>query len=536
MAVKGDAALIYTHPVTGQQVVHRLGAPLSTFRPRIVQRRYVRHSLDRTVRDVVTIGPPVYELVARIRFDALPNDLLELLNHGANGVPVTYLPSLSGHTSYDATIVLDDDVIALDPDRDRWVRGEYEFATLLLRRSTPWGELLGGDVLLFRYVAGQALPPGATFSRSSPAWHVGRDGVLRQAAANVPRVEWLDLDGDGVREIPALLLESSATNHVSSTTVHEAAQWGWSNPGPGRYRLTALVDNPAFSTLYPGQIGLYSAAAGETVTASAWVETNNLSLQFRVGGFSSTAPTVRSNGRQVITITHSNPWQYRVSAYAPENVRPNIKAGDYIEFIFPQIEPGPVESSPILTSGAPASRSADVLTFPWAHAPGPYTGYLRFIELGALAYSDTRVLLQIGTSGVPPWLYVRKFTGTNRYGIGLNHGAGAASSNLPTSPVPTIGDQVELLWRLYADGSVQIEQAINGGTPVVAARSAAVGLPTAWSGQVMRLSGLPSGGSEAPAAWRDAIVLRGSHWTMEQVREVISDLDWYRRRESTIYR
>ena len=516
MAVKGDAALIYTHPVTGQQVVHRLGAPLSTFRPRIVQRRYVRHSLDRTVRDVVTIGPPVYELVARIRFDALPNDLLELLNHGANGVPVTYLPSLSGHTSYDATIVLDDDVIALDPDRDRWVRGEYEFATLLLRRSTPWGELLGGDVLLFRYVAGQALPPGATFSRSSPAWHVGRDGVLRQAAANVPRVEWLDLDGDGIRETPALLLESSATNHVSSTTLAEADRWGWSNPGPGRYRLTALVDNPAFSTLYPGQIGLYSAAAGETVTASAWVETNNLSLQFRVGGFSSTAPTVRSNGRQVITITHSNPWQYRVSAYAPENVRPNIKAGDYIEFIFPQIEPGPVESSPILTSGAPASRAADALTVPWPYPYGPMTVYISGVELGITALSTSnRALWGIGGSG------------GNRVGIwGDNGRFKAEMTNQISFPQSTpelyfaFGDRFELVLRMFEDGRFRLEAAHLGDEPVLGPTRQ---LPpfSAWASPTMFIGARTAGTStQGPTALFGLVVARGSDWPWDALRAI----------------
>src|SRR5690606_3238349 len=101
------------------------------------------------------------------------------------------------------------------------------------------------------------------------------------------------------------------------------------------------------------------------------------------------------------------------------------------------------------------------------------------------------------------------------------NGTGVASI-LPASPVPAIGDQVELLWRLYADGSVQIEQSINGGTPVVAARSDAIGLPTEWSGQILRLSGSPWGSNEARAAWRDAIVLRGAGWTMDELRRLVA--------------
>src|SRR5690606_26471643 len=96
------------------------------------------------------------------------------------------------------------------------------------------------------------------------------------------------------------------------------------------------------------------------------------------------------------------------------------------------------------------------------------------------------------------------------------------ASVLPATPVPVIGDRVELLWRLYADGSVRIEQSINGGAPVVAARSAAVGMPTAWIGQVLRLSGVPnSSGNEAPAAWRDAVVLKGSGWTWDDLRSIV---------------
>src|SRR5690606_33808665 len=117
------------------------------------------------------------------------------------------------------------------------------------------------------------------------------------------------------------------------------------------------------------------------------------------------------------------------------------------------------------------------------------------IELGAIAYPDTRALFQIGTGDTRPRLWVRKSSGERRYGI-VMHGMDAGSvavSLLPTSPVPAIGDRVEMLWRLYADGSVQIEQSINGGAPVVAARSsAAVGMPTAWSGQILRLSGVPN--------------------------------------------
>src|SRR5690606_24562614 len=62
-----------------------------------------------------------------------------------------------------------------------------------------------------------------------------------------------------------------------------------------------------------------------------------------------------------------------------------------------QHEVGAVATSPIVTMTAPVTRAADVLTFPWSHPPQAMTGYLRFVELGAVAMTGaSRVLLQIG--------------------------------------------------------------------------------------------------------------------------------------------
>lgn len=54
-----------------------------------------------------------------------------------------------------------------------------------------------------------------TFSRADAttcATYIDRDGIPRVAAANVPRIEWIDLDGDGIFETPGILLEGSQVN------------------------------------------------------------------------------------------------------------------------------------------------------------------------------------------------------------------------------------------------------------------------------------------------------------------------------------
>ena len=152
------------------------------------------------------------------------------------------------------------------------------------------------------------------------------------------------------------------------------------------------------------------------------------------------------------------------------------------------------------------------------------TGYLRFVERGAVVPTSVNAtLFRLGT--VPQGrIMVERLGNDSRYVCRyFRNDSTVVASVLPTSPVPAIGDRVELLWRLYADGSVQIEQSINGGAPVVAARSAATGLPTEWGGQILRLSGVPnSSANDAPAAWRDAVVLRGADWTMDQIRRLVA--------------
>lgn len=183
-----------------------------------------------------------------------------------------------------------------------------------------------------------------------------------------------------------------------------------------------------------------------------------------------------------------------------------------------QHEVGVVTTSPIVTTTAAVTRAADLLTFPWTHAPQPLTIYLRFIEVGATIPSGAaRVLLQIGAAGSPTMIWIGQSSTASRYSVVINGTTGSASTVLDVGPA--IGDRVELLGRIYGDGSVQIEQAINGGTPTEAARSAAVGLTAAWSNQVLSLSARTAGGNPAPAAWRDAVVLRGADWTMDQIRQ-----------------
>src|SRR5690606_24860218 len=70
---------------------------------------------------------------------------------------------------------------------------------------------------------------GGTFSRASAATTIGRDGLVTPVAGGIPRIAWLDLDGDGVRETPTLRLEPARTNLLTWSEDFVQAAWTKTN-------------------------------------------------------------------------------------------------------------------------------------------------------------------------------------------------------------------------------------------------------------------------------------------------------------------
>src|SRR5258706_5070759 len=102
-----------------------------------------------------------------------------------------------------------------------------------------------------------------TFTRAdatSCATEIDRDGIIHTAAANVLRTEWVDLDGDGIREMPGFSIEGSRVN--SSLWASDASNAAW-------IKTTATALKNA-----TGPDGVASSASTITATASggfAWI-------------------------------------------------------------------------------------------------------------------------------------------------------------------------------------------------------------------------------------------------------------------------
>jgi hypothetical protein len=143
-------------------------------------------------------------------------------------------------------------------------------------------------------------------------------------------------------------------------------------------------------------------------------------------------------------------------------------------------------SSYIPTTGAVFERGRDVLSLPFTARPEAATFYVRFIEKGTISIAGAR-LLQIGnTASSNPKLFV-SHTGAGDYGIRWINTDGTTVASTP-NVTPSIGDDVEFLGILNADGSVQGTTVVNGTTTSGSASSAQV-LPTSWAGTTLLIGG-----------------------------------------------
>jgi hypothetical protein len=110
--------------------------------------------------------------------------------------------------------------------------------------------------------------------------------------------------------------------------------------------------------------------------------------------------------------------------------------------------------------------------------------YQKFVESGQLILAGAGTLSQIGAAS---GRFLLNGSGPT-YRAYHEEASGAQSSGVGGMGTPNIGDIVELLGVLNADGSVTCRQSINGGAEQVGTTSAALALASAWTNQVLLLT------------------------------------------------
>lgn len=159
------------------------------------------------------------------------------------------------------------------------------------------------------------------------------------------------------------------------------------------------------------------------------------------------------------------------------------------------------------------TRNVDALSFPFTGKPQAMTVYVRLIQMTENASPSQTIVATTLTNTVPRFIvdYVNSTFRVTHQNLG----------SILTSTVAdgAVGDTVELIAVLYADGSVKISSSVNGGTVTAGAQSAASPLGSAWNTPTLYFAGAFSGGlSTTTVGLRDVLVVRGVH-TLETMRK-----------------
>jgi hypothetical protein len=386
---------------------------------------------------------------------------------------------------------------------------------------------------------------GYTATRSGTVGpYVDFDGVLRAAAANIPRVDWQD--GDAY-----LLLEATRTNLVTSDDF--SAWTAVQSP-----TVTGSVSDPAGGT---GAYTIHDSGAGNleyiyhgvtftgdaTTTAVFVVRENTMPasgsqdllivdataglsrLRLKITAWSNGEPTVTAStgtylGKREIGngywalygeatgVVVGNTNRLRIEPANSNSVSGSIDV--YRANAYNNNVPG------FSILDASEFRRADSFYADFPYPPQAMTLYVKFVERGTLAGAipSSERVVHIGSTssvGYPRFLLYAHPDGV--YKCAHDNGtttvvAGTTSTLSATS----YGDVVELRGVLNADGSVTIGQSINSGTEETSTDSTAVTLGTAWADTRIWINSVGSA-FYGVSQYRSVKVARGAK-TMAEMR------------------
>src|SRR6266550_1934477 len=312
-----------------------------------------------------------------------------------------------------------------------------------------------------------------TFTRADAttcASYIDYDGVIRLAAANLLRTEWVDLDGDGIRESATTALETSPrTNVVLWNRDMTNAAWV-------KTTMTAAKDQLGVDGVANSASSLLATAGNATclqaITLGSSLRAQAVWVKRLVG--SGTINMTMDNGATWTVITLTANWT-RVTIPSQTLANPTVgfrivTNADKIAVDYVQNETavtGILESSAIATTTVAVTRAADALTVPFNYGQFAMWSYVKFIERGAAGSG--------GLAGPVKWGSAAPFSRWDVTGGSYRYSNQQSAGSTFSSPagVATSGQTVELLSLLYADGSVEAIQSSNGAASTTGGRSAA---------------------------------------------------------------
>lgn len=370
-----------------------------------------------------------------------------------------------------------------------------------------------GKKLLLKYAPGDTIT-GESFARSTVGFSRSSAGVLTSNAINAKR------DSHYVGSARTLLLEGGRTNTIKqSGNITLAGGWqnfsgiatpttGIADPSSGT-SATELAAANTQSGYYRDDIVIGSA--GTRVFYCLVKRTSSARSDFQIYNVTTAtvvcqvrhvwdvslpatvAPTqsiIAGAGTLLAPISYQNGWWLLpVAVTCAANTHrltlwiDTLSGGGSNQYFGAQGEAGAFASSYIPTTTAALSRGSDSYSLPYTAPPGETSIYLKFKELGT-AQTDQARLFEIGSAaGASPRLYGYAESGV--YRVKHENGTSVAAN---VSVAPAYGDTVEILIRLFGDGSVDITQSINGAPATSGTPSGPLAFADAWSGQLLWLN------------------------------------------------
>lgn len=341
--------------------------------------------------------------------------------------------------------------------------------------------------IMFEFEVGESLSDfNITATRGSTGTRTGVDGLVATDAVNVLRDRHYiggTLGVGGGSRVASI--EQTAINMLLRSRDLSNAAWTKSNMTAVRTQVG--VDGVANSA------SLLTATAGNATCLQAITSTlndRNSSVFIKRSAGTGNIQMTQDNGSTWTTLTLTAAWT-RVSIPYQNLANPTVgfrvvTNGDAVIVDFVQHEFDRFITNPIETTSAQVTRSVDVVqsTLPVGLSRPPFWLYLKFVEGGSVLTAGSAGGVGIGQAGASSFGI---FAAGGVYTA--QHVEGSAVYS-PAGSAPNIGDTVELLAILFADGSVQLRQSINGAVETAGTVSAPLAIGAAWTSQLIQLGGL----------------------------------------------
>ena len=330
-----------------------------------------------------------------------------------------------------------------------------------------------------------------TFARADAttcATLFGSDGLIRTALANVPRIEWVDLDGDGIRESPGLLLEGSRTNVVLHN--RDLTNAAWVKTGGGG--VTAAKDQTGIDGVANSASRITATGANGTclqsITLASSQRLQSCFIKRLVG--TGNIDMTTDNGSTWTTLTVTSAWT-RVKIPAQTLANPIVgfrivTNADSVAIDYVQNETGAFESSPIAVTTTAVTRAADAPGILLNHGPMACSLYPEYVDRGprfSASGNATAHIVSLG-SGQP-----RLLIDGGDLGITAYHQPSASVNSLASGQA-AFGDRVQALAVLSSNGAVRAHRRFNGGAVVSGSQSSALAFAAKWNTQDLVIFGL----------------------------------------------